>query len=91
MQNGMITAQPTPHHRPYVVLTSIILIPPSKSGKTRRRLARRLVGRQVCRLGGRVALYCTIETGLRLTTQVKLVRHQFTVRLWHGTCMAPAI
>ena len=32
--------------------TSKILIPPSKSGKTRCRHARRLVGRQVCRLGG---------------------------------------
>ena len=55
MQNGMTPAQLTPHNRPYFVLTSKILIPPSKSGKTRRRLARRLVGRQACRLGGQVA------------------------------------
>ena len=53
MQNGMIPAQLTPHNRPYFVLTSTILIPPSKSGKTCCRLARQLVGRQVCRLGGR--------------------------------------
>ena len=37
--------------RLFFVPTSRILIPPSKLGKTRRRLARRLVGRQVCRLG----------------------------------------
>ena len=48
MQNGMITTQPTPHNRLYFVRTSKILIPPSKSGKTCRRLALRLVGRQVC-------------------------------------------
>ena len=52
MQNGVIPAQLTPHKRPHFVPTSKILILPSKSGKTRRRLARRLVGRQVCRLGG---------------------------------------
>ena len=45
----------TAYYRPYFVPTSKNLIPPSKSGKTRRRLARPLVGRQVCRLGGRVA------------------------------------
>ena len=54
MQNGMIPAQPAPHDRPYFVPTSNILIPPSKSGETRRRLARPLVGRHVCRLGGPV-------------------------------------
>ena len=43
----------TPHRRPYLVPTSKILIPPSKSDKMRRRL----VGRQVCRLrGGRGGL-----------------------------------
>ena len=43
----------TPHRRPYLVPTSKILIPPSKSGKMRRRL----VGPQVCRLrGGRGGL-----------------------------------
>ena len=52
MQNGMITPQPTPHHRLCFVPTSTRLIPPSKSGKARRRFARRLVGRQVCRLWG---------------------------------------
>ena len=52
MQNGMITTQLTPHHRPYLVPTSEILIPPSKSGDTRRQLACRLIGHQVCRLGG---------------------------------------
>ena len=52
MQNEMITTQLTPHHRLYFVPTSKNLILPSKLGKTRRRLARRLVGRQVCRLGG---------------------------------------
>ena len=57
MQNGMIPAQLIPHNRPYFVLTSKILIPPSKSGKVRRRLARRLVGRQVCRLGGRAVAW----------------------------------
>ena len=51
MQNGMITTQLTPHNTLYFVPTSEILIPPFKSGKTRRRLARRLGGRQVCRLG----------------------------------------
>ena len=51
MRNGMTTTQPTPHHRLCFVLTSKNLTPPSNSGKTRRRLARRLVGRQVCRLG----------------------------------------
>ena len=56
MQNGMIPAQPTPHHRPCFVPTSKNLIPPSKSGKTPSRLACRLVGRQVCRLGGRVGI-----------------------------------
>ena len=45
MQNGMIT---TPLPPPYFVPTSTILMPPSKSGKPHRRL----VGRQVCRLGG---------------------------------------
>ena len=54
MQNGMITTQLTPYNGSYFVTTSKILIPPSKSGKTRRRLARRLVRRQVCRLGGRI-------------------------------------
>ena len=54
MQNGMIPTQLTPHNRLYFGPTSTILIPPSKSGKTRRRLARRLGGRQVCRLGGEV-------------------------------------
>ena len=48
MQNGMIPTQPTPHNRPYFVPTSKLLIPPSASGKMRRRL----VGRQVCQLGG---------------------------------------
>ena len=44
--------------------TSTMSIPPSKSGKTRRRLARRLVGRQVCRLGGRVVpLHWSPSTG----------------------------
>ena len=52
MQNGMIPTQPTPHNRPDFVPTSKLLIPPFKSGKMRRRLARRLVGRQVCRLRG---------------------------------------
>ena len=52
MQNGMITTQLTPHNRPYFVPTSEILIPPSKSGKMCCRLSRRLVGCQVCRLGG---------------------------------------
>ena len=56
MQNGMIPAHPTPHNRPCFVPTSKILILPSKSGKTRHRLARRLVGRQVCRLGGWVVI-----------------------------------
>ena len=51
MQNGMITTQLMPHNGLFFVPTSRILIPPSKLGKTRRRLARRLVGRQVCRLG----------------------------------------
>ena len=55
MQNGMITTQLTPHNRLYFVPTSKILIAPSKLGKTRRRLARRLVGCQVCRLGEGVA------------------------------------
>ena len=40
MQNGMITARLTPQNRLYFVPTSIIVIPPSKSGNTRRRLAR---------------------------------------------------
>ena len=53
MQNGMISTQSTPHNRLYFVPTSKILIPPSKSGKPHRRLARRLVGRQVCQLKGR--------------------------------------
>ena len=52
MQSGMITAQLPPHNRLYFLPTSKILILPSKSGKTRRRLARRLIDRQVCRLGG---------------------------------------
>ena len=56
MQNGMITTQPTPHNRLYFVPTSKILIPPSKLGKTRRRLACRLAGHQACRLGGRGGL-----------------------------------
>ena len=47
----MITTQLTLHNRRFFVPTSRISIPPSKLGKTRRRLARRLVGRQVCRLG----------------------------------------
>ena len=54
MQNGIIPAQLTPHERPYFVPTSKILIPPSTSDKTHRRLVRRLIGRQVCQLGGRV-------------------------------------
>ena len=53
MQNGTIPAQRTPHNRLYFVPTSTILILPSKSGKMHRRLARRLVGRQVYRLGWR--------------------------------------
>ena len=53
--DGMIPAHLTLHNRPYFVPTSKILILLSKSGKTCRRLARRLVGRQVCRLGRRVA------------------------------------
>ena len=53
MQNGTIATQLRPHNRLYFVPTSKILIPPSKSGKTRRRLSRQLVGRQVCQLGGR--------------------------------------
>ena len=52
MQSGMIPAQLAPHNRPYFVPTSKILIPPSKSGETRHRLAHRLDGCQVCRLGG---------------------------------------
>ena len=55
MQNGMIPAQPTPHNRPFFVPTSNILFPPFKSGKTH---AHRLVGRQVCRLRGRVDVWC---------------------------------
>ena len=55
MPNGMITTQLTPHTRLCFVPTSTMLIPPSESGKTRRRLARRLVGRQVCGLGAGVA------------------------------------
>ena len=35
----MRPAQPTPRHRPYVVPTSKVLIPPSELGKTRCRLA----------------------------------------------------
>ena len=54
MQNGMVPAQLTPHNRPYPMPTPIILISPSKSGEARRRLARRLVGRAVCRLRGAV-------------------------------------
>ena len=52
MQNGMIRAQLTPHNRLCFVPTSKNLIRPSKSVKTSHRLARRLVGRQVCRLRG---------------------------------------
>ena len=62
MQNGMITTQLTPHHRLYFVPTSRILILPSKSGKTGRRLTCRLVGRQVCRLGGGGGLQCLVTT-----------------------------
>ena len=40
MQSGMIPAQLALHSRPYFVPTSKTLIPPSKSGKRRRRLAR---------------------------------------------------
>ena len=58
MQNGVITTQLSPHDRLCFVPTSKILIPPSKSGKMRRRLARQLVGRQVYGLGGGVAC-CT--------------------------------
>ena len=39
MQNGIITTQLTPQNRLYFVPTSKILIPPSKSGKMRCRLA----------------------------------------------------
>ena len=52
MQTGMIPARLTPHNRPYFLPASKILILPSKSGKTRSRLARRLIGRHVCQLGG---------------------------------------
>ena len=52
MQNGMITTQPHPQIRLCFVPTSKILMPPSKSGKTRRQRARQLVGCQACRLGG---------------------------------------
>ena len=61
MQNGMITAQLTPHNRLCFVPTSKNLIPPSKSGKTSHRLARRLVGRQVCRLGGGGGCCCLAQ------------------------------
>ena len=53
--DGMIPAHLTLHNRPYFVPTSKILILLSKSGKTCHRLARGLVGRQVCRLGRQVA------------------------------------
>ena len=48
MQIGMTTTQLPLHNGLYFVPTSKILIPPSQSVKPRRRL----VGRQVCRLGG---------------------------------------
>ena len=72
MQNGMITRQLTPHNRIYFVPTSKILIAPSKSGKTRRRLAHRLVGRQVCRLGGGGVVMGTQWTLSSTLSNVKL-------------------
>ena len=64
MQNGMMTTPLTPNNRLYFVPTSKILIEPSKSGETRRRLADSLAAR-FADSGGRGGCY-----GLQHSAQV---------------------
>ena len=62
MQNGMITTQPTPHHGLCFVPTSKILIPASKSGRTRRRL----VGRQEAPTTVTTCTYTDVDTHIKM-------------------------